>query len=262
MNQQQIHYFLFPHQDDEFGVFHLLETIVARGHRPVCFYLTDGSYGGADPATRDMESSYVLSALGMQVSDIIFLGSTHCVPDGQLVSYLPDVFSHLKKAAEAFGSPDFIYVPAWEGGHQDHDAAHALGIVAAAHWGSRLRQFPLYTAGHNWLRLYRVLAPVARNGPIESMRIPAARRIWYLRLCLSYRTQAKTFAALLPFIVAHYVLWGAQQLQEVDPARLSERPHEGSLFYERYRGLTFDGFKSALNGFLDAHQAVSGTRKT
>ena len=262
MGKQPIHFFLLPHQDDEFGVFYLIENVIERGHRAVCFFLTDGGFGGADPALRDIESRHVLGALGVEASDICFLGSKRSVPDGQLVSYLPDVFSHLKGAAEAFASPDFVYVPAWEGGHQDHDATHALGIVAAYHWGARLRQFPLYTADGHGVWPYRVLVPVARNGPFESMQIPVARRAWYLRLCLSYRTQAKAFAALLPFITAHYVLRGAQYLQEVDPVRLRERPHEGPLFYERYRGTPFDTFKAALDRFLDVHQAVSGTRKS
>lgn len=262
MTKRPIHFFLLPHQDDEYGVFYAIEDAIARGGRAVCFFLTDGGFGGADPAVRDAESRHVLCALRMPAADICFLGSTHGLPDGGLVSHLPDALLHLTKAAEAYGAPDFVYLPAWEGGHQDHDATHALGIVAACHWGGRaqLRQFPLYTAGRG-LRPYRVLAPIAENGPTEAMPIPAARWTRYLRLCLSYRSQVKTMAALLPFITEHYILRGVQNLQAVDPSRLQERPHKGPLFYERHRKMPFEQFKKTLDIFLSAHPAASGPLK-
>lgn len=252
---QPVHFFLLPHQDDEFGVFYLIENIIERGERAVCFFITNGGFGGADPATRDEESRHVLDALGVQVSDIRFLGSNHGLPDGQLSVLLPAAFEHLKKAAEEFGSPDLVYIPAWEGGHQDHDATHILGIAAAEFWGARgrLRQFSLYNADRCGLRPYRVLAPIAKNGLAEALPIPAARWMRYLWLCLSYRSQMKTFAGLLPFMAAHYALRGVQNLQEVSSSRVRERPHEGILLYERFRKTSFEDFKSSVSDFLNAH---------
>lgn len=253
-----VHFFLLPHQDDEFGVFYLIESIVERGESAVCFFMTDGGFGGGDPATRDAESRHVLGALGVPTSDICFLGSNHGLPDGDLVSHLPDALSHLIKAAEVYGSPDFVYVPAWEGGHQDHDATHVLGIVAAEFWGARdrLRQFPLYTADRCGLWPYRVLTPIVKNGPAEAMPIPAARWMHYLRLCLSYRSQRKTFAGLLPLMAAHYALRSVQNLQEVSSSRVRERPHDGILLYERFRKTSFEDFKNPVSSFLNAHAAV------
>ena len=257
MGQQLIHFFLLPHQDDEYGVFYAIEDAIARGERAVCFFLTDGGFGGVDPAVRDNESRHVLGALGVPAADIFFLGSTHGLPDGGLVSHLPAALSHLTKATEAYGSPDFVYVPAWEGGHQDHDATHALGIVAVQQWGARaqLRQLPLYTAGRG-LRPYRVLASIVENGPSEAMPIPAARWMRYLRLCLLYRSQLKSMGALLPFMAEHYARRSVQNLQAVDPSRVRGRPHEGPLFYERHRKMPFEEFKKHLDGFLSVHSQI------
>ena len=254
-----VHFFLLPHQDDEFGVFYLIENVIERGHRPVCLFMTDGGYDGVEPATRDDESRYVLGALGVQAPDIRFLGSDHGLPDGQLAALLPDAFAHLKKTADEFGPPDFVYIPAWEGGHQDHDATHILGIAAAESWGvrDRLRQFPLYNAYRCGLRPYRVLAPIVENGPAEAMPIPVARWMRYLRLCLSYRSQRKTFAGLLPLMAAHYALRGVQNLQQVSSARVRERPHQGALLYERFRKTSFEELKKPLDIFFDAHAAVN-----
>ena len=254
MTAAPAHFFLLPHQDDEFGVFHLIESVVMRGHRPVCIFLTDGGFDGADPSVRDAESRRVLAALGVAEFDMHFLGSRHGVSDGRLVTRLPEMLSHLKSIGAPFGLPEAICVPAWEGGHQDHDAAHALGLVVAHVLGvpARLRQFPLYNADRCRVRPYRVLEPLAQNGPVESIRIPAARRAWYLRLCLDYRSQKKSMAGLMPFIAAHYALRGTQDVQKVNPARLRERPHQGRLFYERFRGAAFGQFRTQLDGFLTA----------
>ena len=258
-----VHFFLLPHQDDEFGVFYQIECIVERGERAICFFLTDGGFGGADPTTRNEESRHVLGALGVPASDIRFLGSDHGLLDGQLSVLLPDSFAYLKKAAEEFGLPDFIYIPAWEGGHQDHDAAHILGIAAAEFWNARdrLRQFSLYNADRCGLRPYRVLAPIVKNGPVEALSIPVARRMRHLRLCLCYRSQMKTFAGLLPFVAAHYALRGVQNLQEVSSSRVHERPHEGILLYERFQKTSFADFKNSVSGFLNAHVPLKSRKR-
>ena len=63
-----------------------------------------------------------------------------------------------------FGTPDEVYLPAWEGGHQDHDAGHLLGLSLAAP-GLRLRQFPLYQGAGLPGPFFRVMAPLPGNGP-------------------------------------------------------------------------------------------------
>lgn len=58
---------------------------------------------------------------------------------------------HLERVAEAIahGLPikpgSSLLIPAWEGGHQDHDAAHLIGRRLADRTGARAWQFPLYT---------------------------------------------------------------------------------------------------------------------
>ncbi|MBM3527016.1 MAG: PIG-L family deacetylase [Alphaproteobacteria bacterium] len=253
-----VHLFLLPHQDDEYGVFHLLERAVERGHRPVCIYLTDGSLAGADPQVRDAESRKVLTALGVAEADIHFLGSRFRVPDGGLAEQLGDALPRVLEVAAALGAMESIQVPAWEGGHEDHDAACALAVVAAQRWrmADKLRQFPLYTAGGRKLWPYRVLAPISENGPVDSTPIPASRRVRYLRLCLTYRSQLKSMTGLMPFIASHYAIRGTQDLQRIDPVRLRERPHPGPLLYERMRGGTFESFGARIGRFLDATGAT------
>jgi LmbE family N-acetylglucosaminyl deacetylase len=251
MSTTQSHLFLLPHQDDEFGVFHVLEDVISRGHRPVCVFLTEGSFRGR-PGRRDDESRRVLLELGVDPQDIHFLGTRLTVPDGDLASHLNVLFDHVNDLVAPIGPLAAIYVPAWEGGHQDHDAAHALGVGFAAHHDqlAALRQFPLYNADRCRFWPYRVLSPVTNNGIPEATLVPISRRFRYLRLCLRYRSQAKTFLGLLPFIAAHYALRGVHQLQPVDPLRLRERPHEGPLLYERRNRARFEDLKIFLDNFI------------
>lgn len=258
MSARQLHLFFLPHQDDEFGVFHVLEEVIAGGHRPVCAFLTEGGLRGERPERRDNESRCVLLELGVDPQDIHFIGTRHSIPDGDLVSHLDVVFDYVSGVVAPVGAIEAIYVPAWEGGHQDHDAAHALGLSFAAQHNrlAALRQFPLYNSDRCGLWPYRVLSPVLSNGVPEAMSVPVSRRLRYLRLCLMYRSQAKTFLGLLPFIAAHYAFRGVHHLQPVDPLRVRERPHEGRLLYERRNQARFEDLKVILDSFFANRLAI------
>jgi LmbE family N-acetylglucosaminyl deacetylase len=255
MSAGSIHLFLFPHQDDEFGVFHVIETLIANGDRPVCLFLTNGGYGGQDSAVRDRESTRILTRIGVRPDDLHFIGSRHAIPDGDLVGHLPSVFDRVTEVIATIGPIDAVYTPAWEGGHQDHDAANALGLVVAARCEipATVFQFALYNSDRCLIWPYRMLSPVRENGPAKSVRIPWARRLIYLAYCLSYRSQTKTWIALIPFVAAHYFFKGRQQLQPTDAARLRERPHDSPLLYERRKKMTFEEFKMRLDPFLESH---------
>src|SRR4029079_5217533 len=104
--------FVFAPQDDEVAIAPRIAREAAAGTHVVCAFLTDG---GA-PAVRDAESRGVLCALGW--SDVICVG----LPDGRLVEHLEEAFQAIG------GDPDEIITLAWEGGHQDQDAAHRLAL--------------------------------------------------------------------------------------------------------------------------------------
>jgi LmbE family N-acetylglucosaminyl deacetylase len=82
--------FLLPHQDDEFGVVFAIEQAVRQGKRPVCLYLTDGSIGGHDSSRRNDESRGVLRQIGVDNSDMHFIGAQEDFRDGLLYTRLDD----------------------------------------------------------------------------------------------------------------------------------------------------------------------------
>ena len=227
--------FLFAHQDDEFGVFHRIEQCRARGLRVACAYLTDGATASASAVRRNAESRAVLERLGVDVADIAFAGAELGIGDACLPQHLERACAWLERWLDGFASIDSLHVTAWEGGHHDHDALHALAVTVAERRGllARTFQFSLYQAAGLPGPLFRVLAPLPANGQAAITPIPWRARRRHLGHCLAYPSQRTTWIGLFPFVLLHYLLSGVQALQPVSPARLYERPHPGPLYYEK-----------------------------
>ncbi|MEX5744932.1 PIG-L deacetylase family protein [Massilia sp. X63] len=246
--------FLFAHQDDEFGVYQRILDCRRRGLRVACAYLTDGQTATASAAQRNRESLGVLARLGVAPEDVFFAGGELGIGDGRLPQHLAPAADWIRRWLARYPLVDALYVTAWEGGHHDHDALHALAVVLAAERGllQRTWQFSLYQARSLPGPLFRVLAPVPENGPAIATRIPWRGRLRHLRACLSYPSQRNTWIGLFPFVLLHYLLRGVEQLQPVALARLDERPHAGALYYEKRRFFTWPQMQAALAGWRAA----------
>ena len=231
--------FLFAHPDDEFAVYPLLAMYCAAGRRVTCIYLTDGGWGGQDRIRRQAESRHVLAALG--VNDVRFTGDAWAIPDGALHEHLARVVPMLIDEMVWHSDID-LYVPAWEGGHQDHDATHLVGISLSQHSGSCLHQFSLYHGAGLPGPLFRVLAPLSENGRIEPVPAGILERARSVARCLTYRSQWRSFIGLLPFYVLRMFSRCPFSIQPVDLARTSGPPHSGKLLYERRGGPTWEDF--------------------
>lgn len=246
--------FLFAHQDDEFGVYECIARS-ARVGRVVCAYLTDGGAGG-DPQRRDAESRDVLRRLGVPPQNVQFLGSAVGIPDGRLHEHLDTVALHVGAVIDAQPESALVHVLAWEGGHPDHDGLHAVTAVLMHARGrlDRLRQFPVYHGFGCPGPFFRVLSPLAQNGPVERSRIGVVDRFRQLRHCLRYPSQRRTWIGLLPFVALRLLSRGRQSLQRVQLARIAERPHEGPLYYEKRGFLAYERMREAIDAWRSRGQ--------
>lgn len=228
-----VHVFLFAHQDDEFAVFGHLERLAAEANQVWCIYLTDGSARGASPVRRNAESLQVLASLGLPQEQIHFLGSRAGLRDGALhedlggaLAALAEILSTLRIAA--------LYIPAWEGGHHDHDCTHAVGKRVGLLLGvTTIFQYPLYDGATTWGPWFSVMRPLATNGPIHHFPFTFASAFRYLRWCLTYRSQWRTWVGLLPFYAVRILVNRSMPLQPCVAAGGVDRPHPGPLYYER-----------------------------
>jgi LmbE family N-acetylglucosaminyl deacetylase len=224
---------------------------VRSGTRVVCLYLTDGGHRGQSVGRRCAESVNVLRSLGVDAADIHFIGVDEGFRDGALHLQLDAAFAAVESRLARLPSVSALYMHAWEGGHQDHDAVHLIGAAFAARAGllGVSRQFTLYRAAKT-LPGVALFAPLAENGPSTAEPIPGAARLRYLRLSLSYPSQWRTWAVLLPLLAHAYATNPTQQTQQLSMPRLLARPHEGPLLYESRGFMRYDEFRAAADSFL------------
>lgn len=226
--------FFMPHQDDEFGVFHQIEHELSAGRWVRCIYVTDGS-ATADPDRRDSESRAVLQKLGVAADDIFFIGRQLSITDGQMHHHVGVFVDWLDCFLNDHPTVQACFVPAWEGGHPDHDLLHAIVVelLAARANSPTVWQYPLYNGRNCSGPFFRALSPLSENGPIERQPIAWRNRFRYIRLCLSYPSQWRSWIGLFPFVGGHYLFHGVQSLQGVSRQRLEQPPHQRPLYYEQ-----------------------------
>lgn len=241
--------FLFAHQDDEFGVFQKIVDEVQAGRHVCCAYLTNGSCSGELTACRNLESLAVLAKLGVRAQDVFFAGEALSIADATLPAHLDRASSWIQDWFSQYPCIQSVYVPAWEGGHHDHDALHAITAIVAQRKSvvHLMRQFPLYNGYRCGGPLFRVLLPLQSNGVAQTRKISWRNRSRFLHLCLCYPSQIKTWFGLFPFVLMHYLRRGTQTVQPVSYERIHHRPHSGPLYYERRNFFTWEKMSRCIS---------------
>ena len=242
--------FLFAHQDDEYGVYHsLLNKINKSNDNVLCLYLTNG---GNASKYRNKESLRVLSKLGLEKKQVFFLGDELKIEDGKLIYNLSLAFERVLKIFKSLNNIDKIYVPAWEGGHPDHDASHVIGLTASKIIGieKRVRQFSLYNGYKIAYPFFRVMYPLKKNGKIYVKTIPLLQSFKLLILIFNYKSQLKTWIGLFPFVLFSYLFIKKEYLQGVNLNRIYEKPHNHKLYYEHRKFADWNEVNNLINSFL------------
>ncbi|MEN8134058.1 MAG: PIG-L family deacetylase [Thermodesulfobacteriota bacterium] len=247
--------FLFAHQDDEFGVYAEMDRLIATGVRIVAIYLTSGNLNGQPCQERDNESLAVLADMGVMRDDIYFLGKELHIPDGRLYEHLDRVYQATAHLLNSFTEPVILYFLAWEGGHQDHDAVHLIGLALGENFGvlNQSFQFPLYTGNKLPWIFFKLFSPISSNGAVISFKISWRSRLRFIKYILSYKSQVSTWIYLLPFVFLHYIFRGTQLFQSVDIHRVLRSPHSGKLLYERRGVASYHKFYIEVEPFINSN---------
>jgi LmbE family N-acetylglucosaminyl deacetylase len=241
--------FLFAHQDDEYSAAPWILEELAAGNTVACAFLTSGDFR-SDPAVRDAESRDALKALGVAAGSIVFLCSERGrIGDLELAARSTEGLAMLERWIEtAAFVPARIYAPSYEGGHPDHDAAHAIAAAVAARFGvvANAWHFSLYNA----YRCPRPFFSTLRQLPTAATKRrpvmhPRTRRALTM-FCWRYRSQRRTWLALFPGALLSRFILRSEYVARFDVARLAKRPHGGELLYERLFGMKYEEFASAI----------------
>ncbi|MEO7252062.1 MAG: PIG-L family deacetylase [Arenimonas sp.] len=255
--------FLFPHPDDEFAVTALIRDRRQAGIQVSCIYLTDGAFGGQSSTRRRNEALRALAGLGIPAGDVHFLGEEQSIADGSLHLNLDKALQALRELPAVAERPDEIFCPAWEGGHQDHDAVHLVALALNETLPlSRLRQYSIYHGAGLPGPLFHVMQPIAGNGPTEDRPGSLRERWQQVRFCMNYPSQWKSFLGLLPCVAWRMLSDGRLRLQAVDASRVWQPPHAGAPLYERRGFLRQAEFRRYADPFIVRRIACAGAAPT
>lgn len=243
--------FIFAHHDDELFISITMRRLMRTGGPVRAAWLTRGGMKGE---RRQSESRKAMELLGVEPENLIFFG----LPDGHLLDYLEDIIPRLMGLLERH-RPASVFVPAYAGGHQDHDTVQLAGAVAirrlqeAEHYApgpavgrSRditLYEFPLY---HRFGSRILSVGELIPGGDYPVLRTPLKLRDRLLkqRLARIYKSQRLILYPLLGIKGGPAMLHrDGEPYRQVPPDRNYERPpHPGRLAYEYFTGRRFDKF--------------------
>lgn len=238
--------FVFAHQDDEVALASRIRFCIARGDRVTCLCLTDGAANV--PATiRDEETRRALAHLG--VTDYRVAPPASRIADATLPEHLDEALQFVESQPGAFGE---VVTLAWEGGHQDHDAAHLVALVFARRRGLPCLELPLYNGLGARGPLFRVNHPVGDGWSARRL----TRREYFANVALArfYVSQRRTWLGLAPLLL----LGAPRELtRPADPRRAAAPPHSRPLLYERRFHYPYERFAALASRFLHARSDPS-----
>jgi len=246
-------FYLFAHQDDEFGVFIKLKEDIKK-YDTYIFYLTKGTnkkLNKLKPTNRDKESLKTLVKIGLSKKNIFFLGREFQIDHNKLYLNLNFIFKKLMQKINIIGKPNMIISHSWEGGHEDHDACNLIARKFAHKFKilDKSFEFSLYNSYKSSFFYYRVFNPIKKGG--KKYKTNLRTRLFLIFLLFNYKSQIKTWIGLYPFIIYHYLFKGYNFIENLNSSLFIKRPHKNVLLYEKRKSCTFKKFNHKSKTFLD-----------
>ena len=231
-SKQHTYLFLFAHQDDELFTLPQILDLTDSGKTVICAYLTSGASPNqtGQAKRRNQESLEVLQSVGVNDANVHFIGGLASIADGMLLKHLDEALEILINTFPR--GIESLFIPAWEGGHHDHDACHAIGRTYADECSiDEVIEFALYNAFGRKHPFFNVLKPIPDQNEITRFEKKLTLRCFIA--VTSYRSQWKTWLGLTPSMIIHAILRRPILFRAIDRNVGLSKPHKGDLFYER-----------------------------
>lgn len=233
--------FLFAHHDDELFVATLLRQLAAGKEPIICAWLTRGGLGARE---REAESIRAMAIVGIPRDNLRFFR----LPDGDALDHLDEIVDRLARLLQG---RDFrsVFVPAFEGGHPDHDTAQlAAALALKQHPGkTTLFEFPLYNRYKT--RLLRVGEFIPGTTPLRMTPVSFRDRLLKRKLAGVFASQRWLTMPLLGVRGGPLLLHTrGEPFRRVPAGRdYTRRPHPGRLAYEYYTRRRFAEFAAKVS---------------
>lgn len=241
---------ILAHFDDEYCALPLIKQRVKAGLDQRFLYVAD--YATPElAATRFAETRALLKHVGVDPAHAIHVGAGTGALDGSVHEALEAAFAAVSEAVAAIGPVERFVTTAWEGGHMDHDMCALMASELAKARRVPVDQFSLYHGKGLAGPFFHGGSPLPENGPVTKVPLSGADWAAWMAEVRFFPSQAKTWAGLWPAMFWTYAKRGFGW-QRLDPARIAERPHEGSLFYERMFKTPHQDVRAAAEAFRQA----------
>ena len=238
-------FYLFAHQDDEFGIFIQLKKD-ANINNTFIFYLTSGTNKNINKNKlylRDKESIKSLTDLGIKKKNIIFVGRKLQIKHNKLYFNVKKIMKFFDNYISTFNKPYVIYTHSWEGGHEDHDTCNLIARkIRSKYKIKNCYQFPLYNSYKTSIIFFKVFNPINQRN-IKKIYSSIKNRFYFVKLLFNYKSQIKTWVGLYPFIIFHYIFKGYNIIEKLNSSKKIKKPHKGELLYERRKYCKFTKIK-------------------
>ena len=253
--------FLLAHHDDEVFCAGRLRRALADGESVRLLWATAG---GLAPARRRIaEGARVLTLLGLPTD----AGRDLQLRDQHAVEHIPVIAREAARLLDQRGDDESaddstvrapaagvtvhapsadnevttVHVPAYEGGHPDHDAVNlAAALAAAARPGLRVVEFPLYRRGRLGLAVQSPV-PATPSSADRFAVLALDDEDLAFRRELARANASQLAPSLLPLLaLARWAGRGRAEPARPLPAHDYARPpHPGRLLYELYTSWRF-----------------------
>lgn len=241
--------YILAHFDDEYCCLPLIRQAAREGLAQRFIFLADYR----DPALgarRLAETRRFLQRQGIAEAAVIPLGLGSGAFDQSLHRSVGLIFPRLLQAVAEAGSVTRLVVPAWEGGHIDHNSCAFMAVRLAERVGApQIRQFTLYNGPGLAGPLLRGGAPLAENGPRTAIRLTPAEWLRWMGGVRAFPSQLYAWSGIWPAMFAGMAQRGFAW-QALSPERVKARPHPGPLFYERMFKVAYEEVRAALDAAL------------
>ena len=248
--------FILSHQDDEFGLFNIIEKQVEEKKNVLIFFLTSGYsmlINKFNLSNRDKESLKVLLNLGIKKKNIFFLGRKLNIKIYNLHKYLDIIYDQIKIILKQNKNKSLIFTHAWEGGNEDHDSCYV--IVKKIFFNNsniiKCYKFSQYHAYKSYFFPFKIQDHISNNKDFLHIKIDFKKKIKYIKYLFCYLSQLYIWIPVYPFVIYKILSNQYGKLLKVDKNLELKRPHEGKLLYEKLRNNKYQQVFKYFQKFLN-----------
>lgn len=206
------------HSDDEFGIYGRLLQVRDQGAEIWCVWTIGGN------AVRNTESTRALADGGLPEDRLRFLNVGGLRTAESLEKAVNEISGFL-----AAHPCDELYVPAFEGGHVQHDLTQFAAVQSVHRTGAtcRVYEYPLYNLAGGRINLFRLTPGTT---PVSGITLDLQRVAFIRRLARHYPSQRFITAGFLLFMPYS---WQSQpRWREVSARDYTLPPYRGLMWHD------------------------------